>query len=143
MSNACREHTDITQLFLQRTNCLESILKRSNEKNLSRTLFTDIVFFISKASKSSYVTRQEATLCMEILKPALTTMDNQIKNDALWSINNLLANQNIEFFDSMITTDLVAKVASALEPNEDYIIRLPALKLMGSILQTESNDLLD
>jgi len=50
-----------------------------------------MVFFISKASKSSLITRQEATLCMEVLGIAMSTVDIQVKNDALWSISNLMS----------------------------------------------------
>lgn len=86
-----------------------------------------MVFFISKIAKSKLITRQEAMTCMSIVKPALSTMNNQLQNDALWAIKNLIDFKDDDFMDAVITGDVLAKVCACMEPQEDYSIRLPAL----------------
>lgn len=76
IANASQDYPEVANLFLQRTNCLESILQRSNEENLTENLFSEMVFFICKVAKSQLITIADAKTAMNIVKPALSTMNN-------------------------------------------------------------------
>lgn len=44
--------------------------------------------------------------------------------------------------EQIITGDVIAKVCAAMEPKEDYMIRVPALKLIGTVLSATNNELI-